>query len=653
MELGLLNDLVVIFGLSVAIILIFNKLKIPAVVGFLLSGIMAGPSGLKLISSIHEVEELAEIGILLLLFTIGIEFSFKEIFKLRKSLTIGGASQVILTTISIAILVNPFMDTFKEAIFVGFIVALSSTALVIKLLSEKGEIDTLHGRTVLAVLISQDLITIPMILFVPYFAGININNGFSIPLLLGKGILIIAMVYIAAKYIVPFMLFQIARTRVRELFLINILVICFGIIWITSSLGISIALGAFIAGLIISESEFSQQALGNILPFRDIFISLFFISIGMLLNVNYALNNIIIIIGLTFLVLIIKTFWGVLSSLLLKHPLRTGIIVGISINAIGEFAFVMAKEAKKFNILNESNYQLFLSVSILTIGISPFLIRYSSKIAALFAAKKGKDKVLEIKNKSILKDHLIIVGYGINGKNLSKAAIESKISYVVLELNPETVSKERKKGIPIYYGDAANEGVLRNLSIENARVMVVAINDPYAIRRIVSMAKNINPAIHLIVRTRHISEINSLLNMGADEVVPEEYETSIEIFTRVMLKYLVPFEDIEKLTDEIRANGYKLFRAIPSKRKKRVIDIPEISISAIKIHKNSPIIGKSLREIDFRNKYNTAILFVRKPNKVISNIKGEYIICDGDILYIMIEPIKVNELRKVLNEKSN
>ncbi|MFH0736313.1 MAG: cation:proton antiporter [bacterium] len=653
MEFGILNDLVILFGVSLLVILVFNKIKIPAVVGFLLTGIMAGPYGLGLIKSIHEVDLLAEVGILLLLFTIGIEFSFKEIFEIKKSLIIGGVTQVAFTTITVSIISLLFVNSINEAIFIGFIAALSSTAIVIKIMSEKGEIDSPHGKTILAILIAQDIIAIPMILFVPYLAGNQAGVGISIPLLILKALLILVMVFVLTKYIIPYMLYQIAKTRIRELFLISILVICFGIVWISGSLGISVALGAFIAGLIISESEFSHQALGNILPFRDVFLSIFFVSIGMLLNTNYVFDNVLLIISLTLLVLILKSGWGIASTLLLKYPIRTAVLVGLSISQIGEFSFVIAKSGMSYKILNEANYQLFLSISILTIGLSPFLIRYAGWFADKAQKHLGKKGTEKIKNlsKTKLKDHLIIIGYGVTGGNLSQAAITSKIPYIVLELNPDTVAKEKKKGIPIYYGDASYDGVLRQLNTEEARIMVIAINDPYAIRRIVSSAKNINPNIHLIVRTRHISETNSLLKLGADEVIPEEYETSIEIFTRVLLKYLVPLEEIDNFTDEIRANSYKLFRAIPKKVKDREIGIPEITISSIKIGKKCTLINKNLQELDFRNNYKAAILFVRKGKELITNPNGDYTIIKDDIVYLICEPTKINELRKLLNGK--
>ncbi|HPN38451.1 MAG TPA: cation:proton antiporter [Melioribacteraceae bacterium] len=651
MSFNIVTDLILLFGVAVLVIMLFNRIKVPAVLGFLITGLALGPYGFGVIDDIENVNHLAEFGIILLLFTLGIEFSFREIFSLRKLLIVGGGSQLILTSLTVFIIAYILNLGVKASVFVGFLAALSNTGIVLKILSDKGELDTLHGKNTIAILIAQDLISIPMMLFIPFLTeqGEDLSALFY---LLLKGLLIIGVVYILAKYIVPFLLYRIARTRIRELFLITILVICFGIVWFTAELGISVALGAFLAGLIISESEFSQQALSNILPFRDIFLSIFFVSIGMLLNFNIVMENYVLVILLSVLLILLKAILATISGSLLKLPFRVAVYSGLSISSIGEFSFILAKEGLKFNIINKEIHQLFLAVSIITIMAVPFFMKYQSKILdfieKLIKTKPNNGRYEKTKTK--LKGHLIIVGYGVNGKNLSKAAISSNIPYVVLEINPETVEREKKKGIPIYYGDAATEGVLEAMNITEARIIVIAINEPYAVRRVVSLAKMMNKNIHIIVRTRYISEIKGLIDLGADEVIPEEYETSIEIFTRVLLKYLIPLEDIENFIDDIRANSYKMFRMSPTKRKKLIFDIPEVTISSVKVGKKSKILYKTLAELNFRNKYKASVLIIRRGREVISNPDKDYKIEPNDILYLFCEPNKINELRSILNE---
>ncbi len=275
MGIPLLNDIFIIFGLSVAVLFICHRLRVPTIVGFLFTGILAGPYGLGLINGVQDVETLAEIGVVLLLFTIGIEFSFQRLLQIRKSFLLGGSIQVSLTVLVTFVIARQLGQSVGASIFTGFLIALSSTAIVLKLIQGRAEVDSPHGRVTLGILIFQDIIIVPMILITPLLAGANGNPVESVIVLTAKGIGIIALVIVSARWIVPKVLYQIARTRNRELFLLSIVVICLAVAWITSSAGLSLALGAFLAGLIISESEYSHQALGNILPFRDVFTSFF------------------------------------------------------------------------------------------------------------------------------------------------------------------------------------------------------------------------------------------------------------------------------------------------------------------------------------------------------------------------------------------
>ena len=348
MEVPLLSDILIIFGLSIMVLFVFNRLRIPAIVGFLLTGVLAGPYGLGLIKAIHEVEVLAEIGVVLLLFTIGMEFSLEALLRIRKSILLGGCLQVLLTILVTFVLASLQIGcTFGESLFIGFLVSLSSTAIVLKLLQEKAEMDSPHGQTSLAILIFQDLIVIPMMLFTPLLAGMGGEIGQSLLILFAKGAGVIVLVILSAKWIVPQLLYQIARTRSRELFLLTVVVLCFAIAWLTSSVGLSLALGAFLAGLIISESEYSHQALGNILPFRDVFTSFFFVSVGMLLDVGFVVENLLSVLTIVLIILTVKTITAGFTTVLLGFPLRTALLVGLTLAQLGEFSFILARSGLK------------------------------------------------------------------------------------------------------------------------------------------------------------------------------------------------------------------------------------------------------------------------------------------------------------------
>ena len=381
MEIPLLTDIVIIFGLAIAVLLLFHFLRLPSVVGLLLTGILAGPHGFRLIGAIHEVEVLAEIGVIFLLFTIGIEFSFKKLVEIKKQVLFGGSLQVGLTILAVFVFARQVGLSTPEAIFYGFLISLSSTAIVLRLIQERAEVDTPHGRTGLGVLLFQDVIIVPMILVTPILAGNPSDHlNSDIFVFAAKGIAIVCLVPVAAKWLIPWLLHQVARTRSKELFLLSIVAICLTIAWLTSNAGLSLALGAFIAGLIISESEYSHQALGNILPFRNVFTSFFFVSIGMLLDTGFLVNNLLLILIASTGVLVLKAVIASSTAILMGLPLRSGILTGLSICQVGEFSFILSRTGVEHGLLAD-HYQLFLAVAVLTMAATPFIISLAPRFA--------------------------------------------------------------------------------------------------------------------------------------------------------------------------------------------------------------------------------------------------------------------------------
>ncbi len=436
MEIPLLNDIVIIFGLSIAVLFICHRLRVPTVVGFLLTGIFVGPYGLGLIKAIYEVEIFAEVGVVLLLFTIGIEFSLERLLQIRKSVLMGGSLQVLLTLLAALFIAKQLGQAHGEAVFIGFLAALSSTVIVLKLIQERSEVNSPHGRTTLGILIFQDIIIVPMILVTPLLAGAAGNLGESFIVLLAEGIGIILLVIVSARWIVPRVLYQIARTRNHELFLLSVVVICFGVAWLTSKAGLSLALGAFLAGLIISESEYSHQALGNILPFRDIFTTFFFVSIGMMLDVGFLFQQPGFIVLIALSVLVLKAIIAGFVTILLGFPLRTGILVGLALGQIGEFSFILSRAGVEHGLLAGNIYQMFLAVSILSMAMTPFIITLAPRIADIILRLPLPKRLISgfypvTETKAVdRKDHLIIIGFGVNGRNIARAARVAGIPYL-------------------------------------------------------------------------------------------------------------------------------------------------------------------------------------------------------------------------------
>ena len=665
MHLPLLPDIVIILGLSVLIILLFQRLKLPALLGFLITGIVAGPSGLNLIKASHEVELLSEIGIIFLLFVIGIEFSLKGLMSIRNTVLWGGFLQVG-GTIGITALVATWLGmTLPSAIFLGFLLALSSTAIVLKMLQERGEVSSPHGRVAVAILIFQDIIVVLMMLMIPLLAGRSTNPGADLLWLFGKLAGILVVLVILGKYVVPALFKRVVRAKSRELFLLTTVVLCFATAWLTSAVGLSLALGAFFAGLIISESDYSHQATANILPFREIFISFFFVSVGMLLDLDFFFAHFFPIHALAFGVILLKFSVLFITGFLLRYPVKTVLLASLALFQVGEFSFLLSVRGMEYDLLTDEVYQYFLAVSIISMGATPFVIKYSERIAALLLLAPLPTKVRKRLRKFAdqqkgkvqldpdqMKDHVVVVGFGINGENVAKATREAKIPFVVIELDPGSIDRAQGLGIPVVYGDASEPAILEHVHIQDARVVVISISSAEDTKRIISAVRDYSRTAYIIVRTRHLREIEPNLALGADEVIPEEFETSIEIFTKVLKKYLVPGDEITHFVSQIRAHNYDLLRRLGTSDDGGnfpVLHIPEIEIVSLPVRQgNNRIVGKSIGESNLRKEFNVNILAIRRDGKYITRLTPETTIEQDDVLYLFGNPDCVARMNKHL-----
>ncbi|MFL5560386.1 MAG: cation:proton antiporter [Gemmatimonadaceae bacterium] len=621
-EPGFLHDLLILFGLGVAVVLLFHRAKVPPIVGFLITGVLCGPYGFGLISDPHEVESIAEIGVVLLLFTVGIEFSLKQLARIRNFLLIGGGLQVLITIGTIYVISRLAGQQTRVALFVGMLVALSSTAIVLRLLADRGELDGPAGQAVLGILIFQDLCVVPMVLFTPFLTGAGAGAGDAIGVVV-KAVLFIGGAVAAARWVVPRLLHYVVATRRREVFLLAIILLCLGTAWASARVGLSLALGAFIAGLVISESEYSHQALGEILPLREVFNSLFFISIGMLFDVRTVLGAPGTVFGAILVVIVVKALITTGTGIALGQSLRIAIVAGFALAQIGEFSFVLSKVGLSAGLLDESRYQLFLAVAVGTMTLTPVLLAVAPRIAsalegvapARFAS--GRAAPLALHTGEPLADHVVIVGYGVNGRNLARVLGRVGIPFIVIELNPQVVRAERERGRNIIYGDATRPEVLEHAGVRTARVVVVAISDAAGTRGTVDVARRLNPHVHLIVRSRYVHEMDPLFTLGTDEVIPEEFETSIEIFSRVLHRYLVPRDEIERQIRDIRRSGYEMFRTIsaahgPALGLQRFLT--GLAFEVYRVEDGSAVCGRELLESGVRDGSGASILAIHRAD---------------------------------------
>jgi CPA2 family monovalent cation:H+ antiporter-2 len=548
----LLKDIVVMFGLAVAVALACHRLRIPTVVGFILTGVIAGPHGLGLTTEIDAVEMLAEIGVIFLLFTIGLEFSIASIAHVKRLFFMGGPLQVGFTALAVVGLALAAGTTPQQAILFGLLTSLSSTAIILRLLQERSELNSPHGKGAMAILIFQDIAFVPMMLVIPFLAGVDADNVWrEVGILIVKVAIIWLVIGLAAPRLVPQMLTRIARTQSNELFLLSIGVLCFFVAWLTSLAGLSLALGAFLAGLILSDSEHSHRALENVLPFRDVFSSFFFVSMGMLLDAGYVTAHLPAVLATTVAMMALKAAVTTGVMLVVGLPFRVSTMTGLSLAQAGEFSLLLLSAALGATLIEREAYQFVLAVCLFSMAAAPFVVNATHRLADFGARARLPVKVREGRyfvsadTEDRMHDHIVIVGYGVIGAMVGHSAKLCDIPYQVIEVSYDIVQEQRARGVPIFFGDATQEASLQKANIKEARVCVVAIPDPTGAARVVSLARRLNPGVHIVARIRYVRDIARLYALGANEVVSEETEASIKIFTVVLEKFGVDPDVIE------------------------------------------------------------------------------------------------------------
>jgi len=648
MDLVIIKDIVVIFAFATAVNYLFTKIKIPTIIGYLLTGIVAGPSLLGIIHSPHEIEFMAEIGIILLMFTIGLEFSLNHLIKIRNIVFFGGFIQLVFTAGVTALFARMYHMSWGAATFIGFLTALSSTALVLKILQERGELTSNYGRTVVGILIFQDIILIPLILLTPMLGGQTADIGAKLLGMGSKTLFIMALVYVGNRWIMPRVLHLIALTKNQELFLMSILLVCLAVALLTSEMGMSLAFGAFLGGLMISRSEYSQDAFSHLIPFKDTFTSFFFVSIGMLLDLSFVTENIVLVLATVLLVIAIKTFVASGTAFVLGHTFRGTIVVGLAMAQIGEFSFILAKTGQTYQILTAYYYQLFLAVTIVSMAASPFLIMVAKPTANLLLKLpipeiliKGMFPLKEIEVPK-MQNHIVLIGKDSRSLNLSRMASRMKLPYISIVFDPASARMRQLKGENVIYGDAMNDPILHKAYIETAEIVVVSIGDAITALGVVEKVRALNKHAYIIARSKHVSDIEDLYEMGANQVIPEEFETAIELFERILKKLLIPKSEIETAISRIRDDNYGIFREKDENNTFSLTDeIPDMEIVALKASNYQLFLGKSLKEIHLRKQFGLTVVAVKRKDKIFENPGSGFYFETDDVIYILGKPEKI------------
>lgn len=553
-----LTELLLLLLVATGVAILFEKFRLPALLGFLLAGVIIGPHGFGILSDGERIRLLAELGVVLLMLTIGLEFSFDRLRGMQNIAIIGGALQIFLS-IGVSLLFCWWRRwTFYDGFFLGSVIALSSTAIVLKYLIDRGEIDTPHGRIAVSILIFQDLAVVPLIIFLSAFGQSVGSVGTALAFAFLKTVLLLVGAFVVSRFLLPKFLFKVAVIRNREIFFLFSVVVCLGMAWVSGALGLSMAIGALLAGFMFANTGFSHQLIGDIIPFRHLFVSIFFVSLGLLFDVRFFLANIPLVLFVLGLVLFVNFVIMTLIIMIFGFPPRVAMVTGIMLSQIGEFSFILIQMARNFGHIHQELYQVLLSTAFLSLLITPLLFAMIPSVLKFLSrfvifGVPPRSWVKPSTTLASLNDHVILCGFGPTGRDLANAFKEENIPFVIIEMNPHKVKEAKGLHMKVVYGDAANREVMKRVGIHRAKAVVVSFPDILGMTQIIRVVQDLNPNVLLAVRTRYEGQTAPLYELGADIVVMEEWEASHEL-NRVVLEQLrLPGHRIEHHLARIRA----------------------------------------------------------------------------------------------------
>jgi CPA2 family monovalent cation:H+ antiporter-2 len=643
MEHSGLTDVVLLLVAAAVAALMLRRVRVPPVVGFMVAGVVIGPGGIGLVEDRAHVEMLAEIGVILLLFTVGLKLSLKDLWRLRGAVLGGGAGQVVLTGLAGWGLAVGFGAGPAEAIVWGMLVSLSSTALVLSLLEDGGDSGSREGRSMIAILLFQDLAVIPIMLALPLLAG-HAGSAPGILLFVARAAAVLGITVLAGRYLFPFVTARVVATGSRELFTLVVFLAAVGTALVVGAFGISMALGAFLAGMVISESEFVSRIAADLTPVRDILNSLFFASIGMLVDTGPWLARPLLMLGLVGAAVGVKAVLAGAVGWGLTRRFGGGLVVGLGLAQIGEFSFVVAQEAARLELMSSAGHGLFFGVAVPSMVLTPGLL-------ALARWLEERRRHREAAPATDLRDHVVIAGYGINGRNVAHALHLLNVPYLVVDLNPHTAEEVKAEGGRALWGDARHDAVLRAAGIPVARALIAAIPDAASTREVIAAGRVLNPDMTILARTRYLREVEPLEALGADQVIPEEFETSLELTGRVLALYGAPTRVVEREKADLRARHYGALREVTATSHPSLNELLEhAELVEAEIDEASSATGRSLRELALRERSGASVVAVRRGDRVIANPGPDLSLEPSDVLVLWGSATETSAAQSLLVE---
>lgn len=630
----LLQQLVLVYALAVTLIVLAVRAGVPSIVALIATGVLAGPSGFALVPHQEDVETLSEIGVALLLFMAGLDFSIGELRRIWRRVLVGGVGQVAITAaLAGGLLALVGASTSSRLIIVGLFVALSSTAIVLKELNRLNHAHAPHGRLAIGVLLLQDIIVIAVLVFAPVILGTaaSVNPATALVRLM----VVLGGLFVMSRFALPALLRTVSRTS-REAFSIAVLLAAVGTAYVTSLLGFSMAIGAFVAGLVLAESEFSHQVHADVRPLRDLLASLFFVSIGMLVDPRQIGASLPLLLVLAVVITLVKTAGAAGAFLLAGAPHRVAVASAVALAQVGEFSFLLGRGALDAGVLSAAEWQVLLGASLLTMAATPTLVTMAPSIGARLARHERDQEALDAL--PTMSQHVIILGYGIGGRLIARALTEVAAPYLILELNGANVQEGRSHGQPIYYADATVREPLEAAGVMRAAAVVALLSDPDASERAIRVVRAISPTVPLVVRTRYRLEADRLMRAGATLAIAEELEGSLEALAQLLARLHIPGNVVDVLLETYRrtttsaARG-RTARAVPFSE--LPVEIADTPVATFRLRDGMWGVGRTLAELDLRAATGATVLAVRRGDRTMTTPDGSFRLATGDDLFLL------------------
>jgi CPA2 family monovalent cation:H+ antiporter-2 len=644
----LLQELLAVYAVGLALVVGLSRLRVPPVVALILTGLLAGPSGLGLVQDVEHLDELAEIGVVLLLFTVGLEFSLTELRRIWRTLVAGGALQMMATTaLVVAILTGADLFAPASAVLLGVFVAMSSTAVVIRALAERNEVNAPHGRLTVGVLLFQDLAIVVALLLVPVLSGqVAIE---AVPGLLVRAAAALVAVGVIGRLLLPPLLRAVIRARRREAFAFALLIASVGTAWLCARFGLPTAVGAFFGGLVLAESEFSHQAYAEIRPIRDLLASLFFISLGMMVDLPTMASSLGPLALTVTSIILVKATLAALVFLTLRQPVRTSTMAALALAQVGEFSFILGREGLHAGLIDGGTWQLLLAASAVTMLLTPPALAIAPRAGTALARLLGRSTPDEPGARVVRRDHVVVLGYGLGGRLIAAALENATRSYFVLELNGGTVIAAARAGVPIAYGDATNPDALEAAGVAVAAAVVVVLTDPEAARGAVRATRRLAPEVPVIVRTRYRSEAERLRTLGATAVVVEELEGSLEALGHLLARLGFAGNRIEAMLETLRHDAVARPRRAPDTL---LAELPgllrDASVATDELGTGDWAVGRSIVETTLRAATGASVVAMVRGTDYLASPSPDQRLEAGDLLYLVGTREAVDRARSLL-----